>query len=129
MKSMKTLRHPRFAAWLAASATLGAALLSAPALAQYSGPGATPAATSVQAILAKPVDDQPVNLRGKIVRQIKGDKYIFSDGKGEIRVDIDDKLLQGISLNEQTLVEISGEVEKDFMESPEIDVDVLRVVR
>ncbi|RRD57616.1 NirD/YgiW/YdeI family stress tolerance protein [Comamonadaceae bacterium OH2545_COT-014] len=107
---------------------LSAAALATPALAQFTGPGAQPAATSVKAILDNPVDDQRVVLRGKIVRQIKGDKYIFSDGKSEIRVEIDSHLFPaGTPVNATTAVEISGEVEKDFMESPEIDVDTLRI--
>ncbi|MDO5290432.1 MAG: NirD/YgiW/YdeI family stress tolerance protein [Pseudomonadota bacterium] len=113
------------AALLALSAAL---LAAAPALAQYTGPTAQAVATSVQAILDKPVDDQRVSLRGKVLRQVKGDKYIFSDGKAEIRVEIDQHLLPATPFNADTLVEITGEVEKDFMESPEIDVDTLRLL-
>lgn len=110
-------------------ALAAAVLATTPALAQFTGPGALPAATSVQAILDKPVDDQRVSLRGKIVRQLKGDKYMFSDGKAEIRVEIDSHLFPaGTPINASTVVEISGEVEKDFVESPEIDVDSLRIV-
>ncbi|MDO4723946.1 MAG: NirD/YgiW/YdeI family stress tolerance protein [Comamonadaceae bacterium] len=108
---------------------LSAAVLASPALAQYAGPGAQPAATSVQAILNKPVDDQHVTLRGKIVRQVKGDEYIFSDGKAEILVEIDQHLLPAAPFDASTVVEISGEVEKDAMRAPEIDVHSLRVVK
>ncbi len=105
-----------------------AALAMAPALAQYTGPGAQPVATTLQAVLSKPVDDQRVILRGRILRQVSDDKYILSDGKNEIRVDIDSKLFPSKQVTPTTLVEIVGEVEKDFMESPEIDVDALHII-
>lgn len=111
-----------------AALALTAALLAAPAWAQYTGPAAQPVATSVQAILDKPVDDQRVSLRGKVLRQLKGDKYIFSDGKAEIRVEIDQHLLPATPFGADAQVEITGEVEKDFLESPEIDVDALRLL-
>ena len=108
---------------------LALALMAAAAasFAQYAGPGSTPAPASV---LAHPVDDQHVTLRGKIVRQLRGDKYIFSDGTGEIRVDIDGHLFpQGQPIAASTTVEIVGEVDADVMETTEIDVDALRIVQ
>lgn len=113
----------------ASALMLTAAVLVTPALAQYAGPGAQPAATSVQAILDKPVDDQHVTLRGKIVRQVKSDEYIFSDGKAEIRVEIDQHLLPATPFDASTVVEIIGEVEKDTLQAPEIDVRSLRIVK
>lgn len=107
---------------------LAAALVAMPAVAQYVGPGAQPVATTVQAVLSKPVDDLRVVLRGKIVRQVSSDKYVFSDGKHEIRVEIDDRLFPARPVTATTTVEIVGEVEKDFMESPEIDVEALHIV-
>jgi uncharacterized protein (TIGR00156 family) len=105
------------------------ALLAAmPVAAQYTGPGAQPVATDLQTVLDKPVDDQRVILRGKLIRQVSTDKYIFSDGSREIRVDIDRKLFPARPIAATTQVEIVGEVEKDFLESLEIDVDALRVV-
>lgn len=110
--------------------TLALMAAAAASFAQYAGPGSTPAPASVQAILAHPVDDQHVTLRGKIVRQLRGDKYIFSDGTGEIRVDIDGHLFpQGQPIAASTTVEIVGEVDADVMETTEIDVDALRIVQ
>lgn len=99
----------------------------APALAQYTGPGSQPAQSSIKQILDNPVDDMNVVLRGTIVRQVSSDKYIFSDGTGEIRVEIDRRLFPASPVTDKVTVEISGEVEKDFLESPEIDVDTLHV--
>lgn len=119
------MQKTSFLAAIAASATL---LAAQPALAQYTGPGAQGVAVSVQDILDNPVDDQRVILRGHLVRQVSDDKYLFSDGLKEIRVEIDRKRFPAQSIDEKTRVEIVGEVEKDFLESPEIDVEVMRVV-
>lgn len=99
-----------------------------PAQAQYTGPGAVQALTSVRQVLARPVDGVAVVLRGQLVRQLSADKYIFSDGKQEIRVDIDRELFMAQPITASSTVEIVGEVEKDYLESPEIDVDLIRTV-
>lgn len=95
---------------------------SGPAYAQYVGPDQF-TQKSIESILKKPIDDQPVVLQGYLVRKVGNEKYILSDGKFEIRVDIDDEDFPRQRIDEKTRVEIYGEVEKDFLESPEIDVD------
>ncbi len=96
--------------------------------AQYVGPGATAAAKSVAEIVKNPVDDQLVVLQGKLIRKTGKDSYLFSDGSGEIRVEIDDKLFNGQKVSETTVVEISGEVDKKLVGALEIDVDKLDIV-
>lgn len=110
---------------------VGTLLLSAasPAQAQYEGPGATPAASTVEQILKNPVDDQDVTLKGKLTKKVGNEKYTFSDGTGEIRVEIDSEDFPKVSVDDKTTIQITGEVEKDFMESPEIDVDTVTVVQ
>lgn len=61
------------------------------AQAQFTGPGALPEKTSLAEVLANPVDDQRVRLRGHLVKQLSSDKYLFSDGQQQIRVEIDRK--------------------------------------
>lgn len=95
----------------------------------YTGPGAANRANTVAAILKNPVDDQRVTLRGNITRHIGGDKYMFSDGTGEIRVDIDDHQFPPQPINEKTTVEIMGEVDTDFMQFSEVDVKSMRIVQ
>lgn len=114
---------------LAASAIALTALGSTAALAQYTGPSATPTYQSVAEVLKNPVDDAQVALAGHLLRKVSNDKYIFSDGTGEIRVDIDHKRFPATPINEKTRIQIRGEVEKDFLESAEIDVDSLTVVQ
>ena len=95
----------------------------------YAGPSAGNRVNSVAAILKNPIDDQRVTLRGYITRHIGGDKYLFSDGTGEIRVDIDDHQFPLQPINETTLVQIIGEVDSDFMQFTEIDVKSMRIVQ
>lgn len=99
------------------------------AQAQFTGPGARPEKTSLAEVLANPVDDQRVKLRGHVVKQLTSDKYLFSDGRQQIRIEIDRKLLPSQPFAPSMTLVIEGEVEKDFMESPEIDVDRVSIER
>ena len=82
---------------------------------------------SVSEILKNPIDGQRVVLRGYLVKQVGVEKYLFSDNTGEIRVEIDAEGFRGLTVDEKTRVELIGEVEKDFLHSPEFDVDVISV--
>ena len=73
-------------------------------------------------------DDQTVQLQGSIIEQVGDETYIFADDTGEIRVEIDDDLFRNQPITPDMTVAISGEVEKDFMRSPEIDVEELSIV-
>lgn len=116
------------AKFLSAVSVVGLSLLLAPATAQYVGASAVPPYTSVAEVLKNPVDDAEVSFEGYLIKRIAPKKYIFSDGVAEIRVEIDQKKFPATPINEKTKVHIRGEVEKGFMESPEVDVDVLSVV-
>lgn len=70
----------------------------------------------------------PVVLEGFIVKKVGNEKYIFTDGTGEIRIDLDDKYLPGQPFDDKTKVQLRGEVEKDFLDSPEIDVEFPLVI-
>lgn len=67
-------------------------------------------------------DDAPVVLTGKITKNLGGQKYLFTDETGSVTVEIGKRDWNGNSVNENDIVEISGEVDKDLM-SFEIDVD------
>jgi uncharacterized protein (TIGR00156 family) len=115
---------------LARSALLCCALVfPGTTLAQYTGPGANPMPGNIAEILKNPVDDQNVLLRGNLLKKISSDKYLFSDGSGEIRVEIDDDLFRNIKVTETTVIEIHGEIEKDFLQDPEIDVRRISVIK
>lgn len=106
-----------------------AALALAPALAwaQYTGPSAEPVARTVREVLAQPRDGRQVHLRGKLLRQVGPEKYLFADGTGEVRVEIDDALFLGRPVGEATPVELRGEVDSDFLEAVEVEVDSLQL--
>lgn len=85
----------------------------------YTGPG--PALVTVEQ--AKNLrDDTPVALKGRIVRSLGNEDYLFEDGTGGITVEIDRKRWQGQHIGPDDLVEIHGEVDKEWS-TVEIDVD------
>ena len=103
------------------------ALAIAPAQAQYTGPGATPAATTV-ADARQQRDDQPVVLRGTLVAKLGHERYRFKDATGEIEVEIDDKDLPTQAIGASTMVELHGEVDTHRIQPTDIDVDRVVVV-
>jgi uncharacterized protein (TIGR00156 family) len=120
--------------------SIGVTLAASSAMAQYTGSSASrggfqgPGSASDQPmtvanILRTPVDDLRVTLRGNIIRKIGGDKYVFSDGTGEIRVDIDNSEWPAEPVNEKTTVEIIGEVYIGVLVEMAIDVKVLRIIK
>lgn len=113
--------------YLLASA-LVAGVIASPAYAQYTGPSTLSQGT-VAAILANPVDDQHVQIQGHLLRQTAHDKYMFSDGTGEIVAEIKAKRLPPEPINEKTKVELIGEVDTGLTRAPEIEVDSVRVIR
>ncbi|MFZ4288555.1 YgiW/YdeI family stress tolerance OB fold protein [Variovorax sp. HJSM1_2] len=103
--------------------TAAIALAAGSVSAQYAGPGASPAFSSVIDVLNSAPDDAHVELVGYVTRQVGKEKYLFHDGTGEIRVEIEAEHFPKVRIDEKTKVRIGGEVEKEFLQSPEIDVD------
>lgn len=89
----------------------------------YTGPKNTQVMTIAQAKQMR--DDTKVVLRGNIIKQLGHEKYIFKDATGEITIEIDDDDWGGLAVGANDLVEIYGEVDKDW-NSVEIDVDSIR---
>ena len=67
-------------------------------------------------------DDASVVMEGKIEKALGDEKYVFSDGKDKVTVEIDNEDWRGVSVNEHDTVEIKGEIDKDFMDT-KVDVD------
>jgi uncharacterized protein (TIGR00156 family) len=97
--------------------------------AQYVGPSTHKAAATVAEILKNPVDDQVVVLRGHLLKKVGNEKYIFSDGTGEIRVEIEAEDFPIQKIDAKTTIVIRGEVESEFLESPEIDVEIVSIAQ
>lgn len=93
----------------------------------YKGPSLSQSITSVQEAMTLR-DDAYVKMRGKIIKHSHKDKYIFSDGTGDITIEIDKDKWRGLSVDADDLVEIVGEVDKDW-NSVEIDVDYITKVQ
>ncbi|MFA0084724.1 hypothetical protein BCU70_03165 [Vibrio sp. 10N.286.49.C2] len=69
--------------------------------------------------------EKDVIIDGYLVRQIKGDKFIFSDGKAEIQIELDDVVLSS-PIDNKTKVRIYGEYESGS--TPEIEVDHIQIM-
>ncbi len=91
----------------------------------FQGP-TTASATVAEAL--KMSDDTPVVLRGKIEKSLGDEKYQFNDGTGVIVVEIDDDEWNGVTVKPENTVELRGEIDKDMMQTPEVDVDVVILV-
>ena len=72
--------------------------------------------------------NRPVVLRGRIVEQLSPDRYMFEDTSGRIRIDADPHLFPSPPINENTTVDIVGNVDQQHMKGVEIDVAQIRVV-
>jgi uncharacterized protein (TIGR00156 family) len=106
-----------------------ASLATVSSVAQYAGPSSTPQYHSVADILKNPVDDAPVVLEGYVSKQVSGEKYLFTDGKSEISVEIDAKVLPKTPIDEKTRVQIRGAVDKDYQQGPEIEVNTVTILK
>lgn len=82
-----------------------------PAVAQFTGPSVQGAPTTVaNALNARP--GTYVTMDGSIVAHLRGDYYQFSDGSGEIRVEIASETFGGQRVGPQSRVRIMGEVDQ-----------------
>ena len=93
----------------------------------FTGPSAV-APTTVAEALQK-ADNTAVELTGKIEKSLGDEKYQFSDESGKTVVEIDNEDFRGVSVNENDTVKLRGEVDKEFMEAPTIDVDTVEKVQ
>lgn len=67
-------------------------------------------------------DDQMVTMVGNVVRQVGREKFLFRDASGEIRIEVDNEVMPPQPFDDKTKVKITGDAEKDFLRSVEIDV-------
>ena len=70
-------------------------------------------------------DEQTVTVRGNIVRQLSDDKYLFKDRTGELVVEIDYKYWNGLQVSEKDVLELTGEIDKDY-NSVKLDVFMVK---
>ncbi|WPC75634.1 YgiW/YdeI family stress tolerance OB fold protein [Vibrio porteresiae] len=115
---------------------LTCALLAAPTLSfaddrddrrgiDYNGPVEI---TPVKALLDDDsfFSDRDVVVEGHLVKRLREDLFLFSDGKHEIRVELDDDMHLPGPIDAKTKVRLFGEYENH--RQPEIEVDYLQVM-
>lgn len=84
-----------------------------PALAQFTGPSRTVSEVTANQVSGVRVGSR-VTLVGHIVDRIWDDYYTFRDDTGEIRVEIDPIVFRRQPVTADTLVQITGEVERNL---------------
>ena len=111
----------------ATALALALGLAAAGAIAQYTGPSAVPVMT-VKALQADGKDDQQAVLRGKIVSSAGDERYLFSDGTGQMKVKIKAKAWPAQKpVDAQTTVELVGEYDKELIGESHFDVKEIRL--
>ncbi|MGJ9419094.1 YgiW/YdeI family stress tolerance OB fold protein [Massilia sp. CMS3.1] len=94
----------------------------------YAGPTSVPLMTA-KALLNKGKDDQYARLQGKLLSHKGGEEYEFADASGKIMVDIDAKHFPaGVSIDHNTMVELTGEFDKETFGESGFDVKQVKVV-
>ncbi|MBD8634111.1 NirD/YgiW/YdeI family stress tolerance protein [Oxalobacteraceae sp. CFBP 8755] len=110
----------------AATATAAPAAKAAPS--GYAGPSGAPLMTAKD-LLANGKDDQYVRLKGKLTSHKGDENYEFTDASGKITVEIDaDRFPAGVTVDHTTLVELTGEFDKEMFGDSTVDVEQIKVV-
>ena len=122
------MKASKYMAFLALGLTFG---LVGNAIAQnmgggFQGPGV---ATSSVVEALKMSDDTPVVLKGKIEKSLGNEKYQFNDGTGTIVVEIDDDEWKGLTVKPEHTVQISGEIDKEMLSTPIVDVEMIMLAQ
>lgn len=89
----------------------------------FSGPGLD--IITVEKAKSMP-DDTMVALKGNIIQSLGGKDYIFKDGTGTINVEISPKVWQGQDVSPKDVIEIQGEVDKDWTS---LEIEVKRLIK
>lgn len=128
-KYMKKALYILLATIIAASSAHAQLVSNTQPAGGFEGPSAKPASelTIKQALEMR--DDSIVALKGKIVNSLGDEKYTFRDATGDIIIEIDDEDWKGIKVTPENTIEIVGEVDKEVMEAPKIDVKSFSVMQ
>jgi uncharacterized protein (TIGR00156 family) len=94
----------------------------------YAGPSSVPL-MSAKELLDKGKDDQYVRLKGRLLSHKGGEDYEFADQSGKMTVEIDAKHFPaGVKIDQNTLVELVGEFDKELVGESTLDVKQVKVV-
>lgn len=67
-------------------------------------------------------DNSMVTLVGSITQQIDNDDYLFTDGSAQIKVEIKDRVWNGLNVGPQDKIRISGKLDNEAFEKAEVEV-------
>ena len=70
--------------------------------------------------------EKDVVVEGNLLRQVRADKFVFSDGSGEVMVELDDDIRLNSPIDHTTKVRLFGECEGG--NKPEIEVEQLVIM-
>ena len=102
---------------------------SKPAATGYTGPSSV-AMTTAKELLANGKDDQYAKLKGKLTSHKGGEDYEFTDASGKITVEIDAKHFpQGVNIDQNTVVELTGEFDKETFGESIFDVKQVKIAQ
>ena len=70
-----------------------------------------------------------MRLKGKLTSHKGDEDYEFTDASGKIMVEIDsDRFPHGVTVDHNTLVELTGEFDKEMFGESKLDVEQIKVV-
>ena len=102
---------------------------SKPAATGYTGPSSV-AMTTAKELLANGMDDEYAKLKGKLTSHKGGEDYEFTDASGKITVEIDAKHFpQGVNIDQNTVVELTGEFDKETFGESTFDVKQVKIAQ
>ena len=73
-------------------------------------------------------DDARVILEGRISSKTGDERYSFTDGTGQIEVEIDDDLIYNVKITPETRIRIFGEVDRDH-NSTKVEADWVELAK
>ena len=120
------------------TAALAASALAIAQPSGYAGPSSKPTAKAGAAafplmqakdLLAKGKDGQNVRLQGKLLNHTGGENYVFADASGKMKVEIDDdRFPEGARIDQNTVVELIGEFDKNTFGESALEVNQIKLV-
>ena len=82
---------------------------------------AAPAAISVKQAMSA-TDNSMITLEGNITQQIDDDEFWFTDGTGQIKVEIARHVWNGLNVGSNDKVRIFGKLDNEMFEKAELEV-------
>ena len=76
--------------------------------------------TVKQALSAK--DNSMISLVGNITQQVDGDEYLFTDGTEQIKLEIKNRVWNGLNVGPQDKIRVYGKLDNDAFEKAELEV-------